>query len=304
VVAEAARRFVRRLPTNDLIGVFALPRGVFLSPTADRFAVGRALDSAIGVQNIHQGQYHLTASEVVDITAADGDMLPAVLAAPGRGSQVVSPTVSNDTLQQVQLRECRSTVDRTCTMGIVLEAQSTSRLYEEAADATMSSLDDMLRLLSTYPAARRTVVLISGGIPVSDRQGGWHNDGGQARQLGHSAARANATVYSLHVDRGYGGANSAEARRPRQGTARERELEEMLLGEFATASGGALISSATGSPDAALDRLLVETSAYYLLGVAPDALDLDGNTHSLKVNVAAKGTSVRSRQYVLLPKAR
>ena len=50
------------------------------------------------------------------------------------------------------------------------------------------------------------------------------------------------------------------------------------------------------------DRLLAETSAYYLLGVAPDARDLDNRTHTLKVRVAERGATVRSRQFVWLPK--
>jgi len=49
-----------------------------------------------------------------------------------------------------------------------------------------------------------------------------------------------------------------------------------------------------------LDRLLFETSSYYLLGVAPDQLDLDGKTHELRVRVERRGVNIRVRKFVVL----
>jgi hypothetical protein len=63
-----------------------------------------------------------------------------------------------------------------------------------------------------------------------------------------------------------------------------------------------LLVAPTGSSEVALDRLLSETSAYYLLGVTPEPRDLDDRAHTLKVKVAERGAVVRSRQFVWLPK--
>jgi len=297
-VAGAARRFLERLPAADVIGVCVLPRGRVLAPTTNRDAIREALNAVGGTRSFRPGQFHLTPGEVIDISAADGAMQPPSPA--GRGT-TPAPVVVNDTLRSVQLRECRSTTDTTCTASILTEADGLSRLLEADAETSLLSLQRMLSALAEYPA-RRTVVLVSGGMPISDRPGNWNSDGGLAAQVGRTAAQANATVYSLHVDVDAATGYSAEGRRPRQDMARERDLQQLLLAQVALTSGGALLQAPTGSPEVAFDRLLVETSGYYLLGVKPDDRDLDGRTHALKIKVAARNAVVRSRQFVWLPK--
>jgi VWFA-related protein len=302
-VVQAARRFIDRLSANDMVGVHTLPHGTVLPPTTDRVAVRRALSTVIGMQTMRPGQFHLTPAEVVDITAANGAM-ESVGRSVGRG-QVAAPTPleMNEALRQVQLRECRTTTDQACLAGILVEADGFSRQFEDEAEESLTALEAMLATLADYPA-RRTVILLSGGIPISDRQGSWNSDGGQARKVGQTAARANATIYALHVDHGISRSFAAEARKPGQDQVRERQLEELLLSQVSETSGGTMLSAPTGTADVAFDQLLRETSAYYLLGVSPAGQDLDGRTHALKVRVPARGTVVRSRQFVWLPKAR
>jgi hypothetical protein len=57
-----------------------------------------------------------------------------------------------------------------------------------------------------------------------------------------------------------------------------------------------------GAGEMALDRVLRETSAYYLLGVEPGSTERDGKAHRLRVRVNQRGATVRSRQWVVLPK--
>jgi hypothetical protein len=52
----------------------------------------------------------------------------------------------------------------------------------------------------------------------------------------------------------------------------------------------------------AFDRLLRETSAYYLLGVEVADRDRDGRTHELKVRVDASNATTRGRSWVMIPK--
>lgn len=297
-VTRAARNFVDRLSASDLIGVYTLPYGGSMPPTTDREKVRRALAAIVGTRSVGGGQYHMTPAEIIDISAADGTMQPTSPAA--RGVATPAPGSVNDALRNVQLRECRSTNDTSCTAGIMLEADGLSRQFETDAETALVSLQRMLATLAQYPA-RRTVVLISAGMPISDRAGSWNSDGSLATQVGHTAARANATVYALHVDVDASSAFSAEGRRPRQDLARERELQQLLLGQISNTSGGALLIAPTGSSEVALDRLLMETSAYYLLGVAPMDRDFDGRAHTLKVKVPDRGATVRSRQFVWLP---
>jgi hypothetical protein len=59
-----------------------------------------------------------------------------------------------------------------------------------------------------------------------------------------------------------------------------------------------------GNGDHAFDRVLRETSAYYLLGVEPAFEDRDGKAHFLRVEVERRGSTVRHRTQVLVPRAR
>jgi len=294
-VLQATRAFVDRLPANDLVGVFSLPHGALLGPTADRPAVRRALLAVAGQRGLRAVQFNLTAAEIIDITAADGLMDPL----PGRGTAPIQVD-PNDALRQVQMRECRSTADVGCTYGILAEAASMSRQFQEQAEESVAGLNALLSLLQEYPT-RQTVVLLSAGMPVSDRQGSWFRDGGPARNVGRGAALANSTIYALHIERQASSAGySAETRTARRDFARERDLEQHLLSELALSSGGVLFSAPTGAPAVALERLLAETSSVYLLGVAPDKLDLDGRPHELRVKVSTRGATVRSRRFVAL----
>jgi VWFA-related protein len=298
-VIRAANEFINRLPDHDLVGVVTLPHGLALRPTTDRIALRDALGKMSGWQGMRTNRYNLTTSEVMEITAEDGQI---EMPAPGRGGAAAATGLGlNTALRSVQLRECRGTTDMSCLQGILMEAESLERLYEEQVTESLVGLNGLLGQLAELPG-RKTVVLLSAGMPVSDRPGSWHSDGGEARMLGRAAALANATVYSIHLDQGYRTAYSAESRtaRPTFSAARERELGQMMLNEFAVSSGGALLSVSTGSGEFALDRLLFETSAYYLLGVAPDQLDLDGKTHELRVRVDRRGVNIRARRFVVL----
>jgi hypothetical protein len=74
------------------------------------------------------------------------------------------------------------------------------------------------------------------------------------------------------------------------------------LDQIAGASGGAFFAVVQGGGAFAFDRILTETSAYYLLGVEPAEKDRDGRAHQLHVKVAQKDVTVRGRSWVTLPK--
>jgi hypothetical protein len=58
----------------------------------------------------------------------------------------------------------------------------------------------------------------------------------------------------------------------------------------------------SGAGEYAFDRVLRETSAYYLLGVEPADSDRDGRTHTLKVKVNLDDATVRNRTVVVIPR--
>jgi len=308
-VLAATRGFVDRLPDNALVGLFTLSHfGPRLDPTTNRSLIRRALETSSGQRQATAGQFNLSTSEIIDIMANPGS-LAQMSSAPvsstgGRGAaQVLPPVGEMDTLQRVQVRECRRTSDLGCLEAIVSEAGALAQNLEERVRLTLNGLTELLEALRRYPG-RKTVVVLSTGMAISDRPGGRIDIGPEASLLGEQAARANATIYALHLDNGTTKGFSAESRRARDSAslARERTLESKLLDEFASTTGGALLQVSVGSGEVALDRVLRETSAYYLLGVEPAGIDRDGKAHRLRVKVNQKGATIRSRQWVLLPR--
>lgn len=82
---------------------------------------------------------------------------------------------------------------------------------------------------------------------------------------------------------------------------RDSSASESGLAAIAAAAGGQLFGVSTRADDA-FDRVLRETSAYYLLAIEPLDSDRDGQTHRVKVKVRQKGVTVRSRSTVVIPK--
>ncbi len=303
-VVRAARAFVDRLPTNDAVGIVMFPRGATLRPTTDRDAVRGAIGKVVGLQSMRANPFHLTPAEAIDIATEMDQVSLSAMSAPRGGRGTGAVTVTADVLRQVQARECQGTVDAACTAGIVIDADAQSRQIEDQVSESLTGLKALLTLLTDYPG-RKTVVLLSAGMPVSDRSGGWHRDGSEARALGRAAALANATVYSIHLDSGYRSVFSAETRTTRATSlARDRDMQQRLLADFAFASGGALFEAPTDAGENGLARVLLESSAFYSLGVAPEARDLDGRPHALGVSVAERGLTLRSRRFVVLRPSR
>jgi len=307
--AQAARSFVERLLPTDLVGLYTFPLGPRVDPTENRAAVRRGLDGVVGTRQSLQSQFNLSASEVVDINAEVSSMgMRATPATTSGRSATPTPFLGNETetLRRVQIRECGSETDLRCVEAIESEAQAMGFFLEGEVLRGLNGLEVLLQRLGDYPG-RKTVIVLSAGMPVSDRVGGRPNIGDQARVLGEQAARANATIYALHIDTNFLRTFSAETRKTdKMPVSREREsaLQGRLLDQFAGASGGTLMRILVGSGEEALDQILRETSAYYLLGVQPADSDRDGRTHMLKVKVDAPDATVRSRTWVLVPKKR
>jgi hypothetical protein len=142
-------------------------------------------------------------------------------------------------------------------------------------------------------------------MPVSDRLGGRPDIGEVARLLGQDAARTNTIIYSVYVDSAYVRSFSADRRRydrNSQNPARDNAMMGRLLDAVAGASGGTMLGVVLGGGEQAFTRILRETSSHYLLGVEPDEADRDGRLRRLSVKVDHRGATVRSRQWVIVPK--
>ncbi len=297
----AARAFVAALLPSDQMGVYAYPDGPMLMPGTDHGRVATAISTVLAGGQTLVTQFNLTPSEVVDIAAESVRLVSPASAV--RRTRDRSFDQGNDapTVQAVHLRECPQDPD--CPGRILLDANAAVQQLESRAIEGLSGLDHMTRTIAEWPG-RKTVVLLTRGLAVSDRPGGRPDPGDVSRVIGQAAARANASVYTLYVESNLREQFAASRRiigRPGADMAREQRMQSAWLEQFSDAAGGVLLRIGQDPGAAGWQQVLRETSAYYLLGVQPEQADRDGRLHTLRVRVDRRGTTVRSRSWVVVP---
>ena len=303
---EAAEQFVDSLEPNDRLGLYVYPSGARIPPTVNRAPIRNALQTVTGERWTLRSRFNLRPSEIVDITAALGMGIqtrqntlgvdPSAPAGAVAANSVPLPAAWDAVLRVVR-RECPGEVD--CPSHILNEVASLAPHLENQADTSLGGLDELLRGLAGVPG-RKAVVLVSAGVLVSDRRDGRPDVGNLSRVMGQTAARANASVYTVHVEPSPADA-IASSRLPATPNNRDRQMLGNWLDEFSTTAGGTRIYAPVGSGTFAFQRVLRETSAHYLLGVQPEEADRDGRAHQLNVKVARPGVTVHGRQWVLIP---
>lgn len=294
-ILGAAQNFVRSLQPTDLVGVFAYPNEQPIEITTNHAAVTRDLDRVIGRSAplvTSMNRYQLMPSDIIDLTALrarDPREPPSDPELKARISEICSGDRDDPV---------------TCQRTVVPEAHALAAFEESQVVQRLSALRSMLAGLAVNPR-RKTVVLLSTGILATDRPGGRPDLEDLGVVIGQDAARANATIYTLHVDRRQDTMSASSPRRPRpyDNASRDAAILARPLDQIAGASGGAMLTVVQGG-ESAFARVMRETSAYYLLGVEPDQADRDGKPRALsvKVNTGQRGSSVRARSWVVVPR--
>jgi VWFA-related protein len=273
---EAAERFIDKLQPDDLVGLQAFPTGRARHDfTTDHAAVKKALRGVTGLHEEPSSRFNLTPSEVIDIANGDRD---------------------------VQMRIFQQHCARGgCTLNDVRnDAISLVGFMEMKVSQSVNALRNLVRGLGDVPG-RKTVVLVSGGLVASDHAGGRVNAKAELASLGRETALANVSLFALHLDWSF--LTSLGSKGGLRGSYfRDSNMAASGLEIAAGVAGGAVMRVQGTSPNVAFDRVLTETSAHYLLGVAGDEADRDGRTHTIRVTVKRGGAQVRSRTEVRIPK--
>jgi hypothetical protein len=186
-----------------------------------------------------------------------------------------------------------------------MEMATRAGLLEAQAQADLGRLRDLINGMAAIDG-RKILVLVSAGLTISDRPGGRPDVGNLPIELGEACARANVSLYTLFVDDSVLRQFSAETRRAAKSQvnkARDTDVAERSLDLFTGAAGGTVMKILTGNGEQAFGRVLRETSAYYLLGVDATDADRTGRALPITVKVKGKGLTVRSRAWVVVPKA-
>jgi hypothetical protein len=242
----------------------------------------------VGRKRELKGEFEFTPAEVIDLTS--------LIASKGaRDLLLDDPLIAEYCLQTTQ-SEKESCIDRLLT-----EVDHAATGLEQDSLEGIKSLESLLGELRNTPE-RKTVLLLSSGMPMADNGNGRPNLGNALRTMGEQAAYANATVHVIYFDRNDDAAFNVGSRRSRPATVRTKSIDTRALAQFSQPSGGLLLTSEVGSGESEMERLLADSASYYVLGVEPDARDRDGRPHRVEVKINEKGAEVRSRQLVLVPR--
>jgi len=147
---------------------------------------------------------------------------------------------------------------------------------------------------------RKILALISAGIPLSNLVGGSPNLDHELTRLSRRAASADVTLYVFYMNVHFLRAFSPEYRRSTTTIHQDIGLFGYGLEKFADGAGGAFAQVEVDA-DPFVERMLRETSAYYLLAVPTEVRDRDDREHTIRVTVNVGGASVQYRKGVRIP---
>ena len=173
-----------------------------------------------------------------------------------------------------------------CTRDIQMRAEWTWRSAQMTSQASLTSLRNTLEALS-HVRGDKTVILISGGWPLDDRE-----QNPLLSTVASEAAAARATLFTLFVP----GSRDSASRRVMSATpANDHWLHATPLDTLASMTGGASFRAEV-SADSAFERLGRELTGYYRIAVEKNPTDEDGKGRRMRVQVARSGATVRARE--------
>lgn len=277
---EAVRRVAASVGPNDYLGMMTFPGQVRIAPTRDRAAIDPGIAQVDGLRgDLRSRQFNLSASEAGLIKSND----------PG-------------TMAEVFERECdrRFPPDPTCKQEVRQEAAEIANALEQQGMAAVNGLHDVVDALDSV-AGRKTLIVISAGIPISRKTGGVPNLDHELARISRRAAAANINLYVFYMNVHFLRYFSAEYGRQNHTIFDDITMFGYGLEKFADAAGGSFAQVEVDA-DPFVDRIMRETSAYYLLAVPTEARDREGKEHVIRVSLKdARGATAQYRKAVVVP---
>ena len=273
---EAAEQFLGQLAPSDRVGLALLPYGrASIDPTTNRAAVREALRHVIG--HLHPVQAELYSLGLIEAFAfANGDKRT--------WSEAISRECDNQPFATAATRA-------QCIQFLEVNARSmVSDARQRMIESTRSCLG-LLNALAGLPDAK-TLVLISEELPVSPYSADRAQFMAESRRVAEAAARARATVYVLHLSTP---TFDVDTRLIPPTASEDADIRATGLEDVTGLTGGTRLMI-SGRPGVAFDRIALEISGYYLLGVRTEPSDRDGKPHAIAVEVTRPGLSVRARK--------
>jgi VWFA-related protein len=294
---DAAGRFIDSLAPKDLIGLVTFPGpGPRTDFTTDRAQVKKAMEGLIGMPSIRtSARMNIGLVEARTINDRERHQTPR----PDLPNDEVLAAVQTPVLRDLMARNCDPTGDlQACIRQIVNESAEISQRTRTDAKISRDELESIMQSLASIDGAK-TLVLVSASLSIDD-----------PRDLDGviSWARTARTSFSvLIVDPFVDDGNVASQTHEQAPTTnQDRRLRNEGLEELAADGRGAVYRVA-GTGDGIFERIALELSASYVLGVESVADDLRPSTRKVDVAVKRQDARVQNRQaYVrtVAPKSR
>jgi VWFA-related protein len=289
----AAERFLGQMGPADRVGLALIPYGqVNIEPTTDRAVVRKALQRIVG---------HFRPIE------------PEPPFALGLGEAFAFVNRDNDRWAEVLRRECEK--GSLCRQYLEPDAL---RMVSDARQRLTQSVRSFLALLTALARlpGPKTLILVSEQLPVSKYVTDRQEFNAEASQIAARSALAQASVYVLQLHSpllDVETAISATPAPPKPGppsrsqrirdivdpVAEDADIRQAGLEHIAGLTGGTLLMI-SGRLESVFDRIALEISGYYLLGIRAEPADRDGRPHDVGVAVRRPDLHVRARKVFVI----
>jgi VWFA-related protein len=278
---EAATRILERVAPDDYLGMIAFPGTTQVPPSRDRAAIREAISRITGLRvdaNI-TSRYNLSATDASQIKSNDSVAITEIIA-----------------------RECRAfPPDPSCPMQLKEDASVITTALEQQAMLSLDGLYGAIDAVASIPG-RKTLVVVSAGIPMSNRPGGRPNFDAESAKVARRAAAANLNLYVFYMNVHFLQYFSASYNKRNHTIFDDITMFGLGLEKFSDGAGGSFTKIEVDS-NPSVDRMLRETSAIYVVAVRAEAAERDGKEHFIRVVVKRGGSNstVRYRRIVVIP---
>jgi VWFA-related protein len=276
---RAAERFVDALGPSDRVAVMGVSDGGEIEFSRDRPRAKRQLATLTGeaVPALIQPTFNLGLTEALWI--ADGNKSRLEVAV--RRECGVSLARAVEPARSVG---DASTTRNPCPSQLEQEARMTAQQVRTEASVSLAALLSLIGRLKTIDGPK-TIAWLSEGLIAEPRLV-------DLAPLGAAAQEARVSVYVLQLE---APVLDVTTQQPSPTLTEDVQLRADGLARLAGAAGGALFRVA-GSDATPFDRILRESSGYYLLAFEATEADRDGRPHRIDVSVQRSGATLRSRE--------
>ena len=265
---SALKDFVSKISRDDRLALFTVPPpGPTVDFTTNHAQVIDAIGRIIGSDDPMISQFNISDYEAI--------------AFENRSNPIVT--------QRLLFRACGDTDPNTmspCDRDVEQEALTIATHIRQMTAQSVSGYGALLKSLRDVEGAKSMIVL-SQGLMLD-------TSAADASALATLAAEARVSINVLMLAQDPASASKA---RLSETLSQDRDLREAGLEALASRSRGSLFRVVT-NPQPVLDRLRMEMSAHYMLGVEPAERDRDGKPHQIRVQVGRQNVQVRARRQV------